>query len=45
MEKIYNTISNDILSIIKAIYLRDGLTDELIYLSRAVDKLNSELKK
>ncbi|MGC5816092.1 hypothetical protein [Clostridium perfringens] len=45
MDNIYSNISKDIEDIIKRMYLKNGLTDELIYLSRSIDKLNNELKK
>lgn len=45
MDNIYSNISKDIVNIIKIMYLKNGLTDELIYLSRTMDKLNNELKK
>ena len=45
MNNIYSNISKDIEDIIKLMYLKNGLTDELIYLSRSIDKLNNELKK
>ncbi|EDT70001.1 hypothetical protein CJD_A0055 [Clostridium perfringens D str. JGS1721] len=45
MENIYSNISKDITDVIKRMYLKNGLTDELIYLSRSIDKLNNELKK
>lgn len=45
MDNIYSNISKDITDVIKHIYLKNGLTDEVIYLSRSIDKLNNELKK
>ncbi|EDT72337.1 hypothetical protein [Clostridium perfringens] len=45
MDNIYSNISKDIEDIIKRMYLKSGLTDELIYLSRSIDKLNNELKE